>query len=95
MRPFVAILGVVAGSLLSLAFGLVVVLMVFWLLRDEHPRFAAEFPEVVRGAIIFSCLAALSGSAFWGTVQERQWRHSLLALLWIGLVLVGAYYWPS
>jgi len=95
MRPFTAFLGFIAGSLVSMAFGLGVVLLVFWLLRNDHPQFSAELPEVARGSFIFFVLAVLSGLAFWATVQARRWRYAPLGLMWIGLMLVGFYYWPS
>jgi hypothetical protein len=95
MRPFTAILGFILGSLASMAFGLSVVLMVFWVLRSEHPQFAAELPELVNATVMFVCLAVFSSFAFLGTVRERRWRYAPLTLMWLGLVLVGWYYWPS
>lgn len=95
MHPFTAILGIVAGSLVSLAFGLAVVLLVFWLLQGDHPRFSAELPEVARGFAMFFALAACSVAAFVATVKARPWRYAPLGLLWIGLLAVGWYYWPS
>lgn len=95
MNPFTAILGIVAGSLVSVAFGLAVVLFVFWMLRNDHPVFAAELPELARGVLMFSLLAVLSATGFLGTLWSRSWRYAPLALMWIGLGLVGWYYWPS
>ncbi len=95
MHPFTAILGFIAGSLVSLAFGLAVVLFVFWLLRDDHPRFAAELPELIRGFLMFFILAWLAAAGFLGTVRARAWRYGPLVLMWLGLVLVGWYYWPA
>jgi hypothetical protein len=95
MHPFTAILGFVAGSLVSLAFGLAVVLLVFWLLQHDHPRFAAELPELRRGFAMFFALAALGASGFVGTLRARRWRYLPLGLMWAGLALVGWYYWPS
>lgn len=95
MHPFTAILGIIAGSLVSLAFGLAVVLLVFWLLQGEHPRFAAELPEVIRAVLMFSVLAMFSVWGFVGTVRRRAWRYQPLVAMWIGLVAVGWYYWPS
>jgi hypothetical protein len=95
MRPFTAILGFVAGSLCSVAFGLAVVLMVFWLLRNDHPQFSAELPELARGSSMFMLLATLSAVAFWATIRERPWRYAPLTLLWVGLLLIGRYYWPT
>jgi hypothetical protein len=95
MHPFTAILGIVAGSLVSLAFGLGVVLLVFWILQHDHPRFAAELPELARGFVMFFWLAVFAVVGFVGTVRVRRWRYGALAVTWIGLVLVGWYYWPS
>ncbi len=95
MRPFAAILGIIAGSLVSLAFGLGVVLFVFWALRSDDPRFEAELPEVARAFVMFFALALLSSLGFFATAMARPWRHAPLTLMWVGLVLVGWYYWPS
>lgn len=95
MQPFTAILGVIAGSLVSIAFGLAVVLMVFWALRAEHPQFSAELPELVRAFLIFFSLATLAAFGFLGTVRVRRWRYGPLMLLWLGLSLAGWYYWPT
>lgn len=95
MNPFTAILGIVAGSLVSVAFGLAVVLFVFWMLRNDHPRFAAELPELARGVLMFSILAVLGATGFLGTIWSRPWRYAPLVLMWFGLALVGWYYWPS
>jgi len=56
MRPFTAILGIITGSLVSLAFGMGVVLLVFWLLRNEHPQFQTELPEVGRAFLMLSLI---------------------------------------
>jgi hypothetical protein len=95
MHPFTAILGIVAGSLVSLAFGLAVVLLVFWLLQNDNPRFSAELPEVARGFFMFFWLAIFSVVAFVGTIRGRRWRFAPLTLMWIGLLGAGWYYWPS
>jgi F0F1-type ATP synthase assembly protein I len=85
---------VIAGSLISMAFSLAVTLFVFFMLRHDNPRFAVELPELVRGAAMFVVLAVLSGIGFLGTVRQARWRHLPLTLTWIGIVMVGWYYWP-
>jgi hypothetical protein len=95
MRPFTAVLGFVTGSLISLAFGLGVVLLVFALLRGDHPRFDAELPEVARGFGMFLVLAVIASAAFYGTLRQRQWRYAALGLMGLGLGLAGWYYWPD
>ena len=95
MHPFTVVLGVIAGSLLSLASGLLVVLAVFWLLRNDNARFAFELPELVRSTGLFIVLGALSAAAFLGQLRERRWRYAPQAGLWLGLAFAGWYYWPS
>jgi hypothetical protein len=95
MHPFTVVLGILAGSLLSLAFGLGIVLVVFWLLRHDHPRFALELPELVRAFGMFLVLCLCSAAGFLGQLQGRRWRYLPQALLWLGLVLLAWYYWPS
>jgi hypothetical protein len=82
------------GSFVSLAFGLGVVLFVFWVLRFDHPRFSIELPEVARAFVMFLLLAVVSALGLLGTVRERAWRYAPLVLMWLGLLLAGWYYWP-
>ena len=95
MRPFIVILGIVLGSLVSVAFSLSVVLLVFLILLDDHPRFSAEMPELVRGTLIFLALAAVAAVGFVGTLRRRPWRFLVLILLWAGLLSTAYYYWPA
>ena len=95
MNPFTVVLGITLGSLVSIAFSLGGVLLVFWILQDESPRFDAEMPELLRSTTIFFCLAAIAATGFIGTVKKKRWRHVCLALLWFGLIGTGWYYWPA
>lgn len=95
MQPFTVILGVVLGSLFSIAFSLAVVLLVFWILRGDHPRFDAELPELFRATLIFGALAIVAAAAFYGTLRRRWWRHAWLVSLWLGLLAAGWHYWPD
>ena len=95
MQPFTVILGVILGSLFSIGFSLAAVLLVFWILRNDHPRFDSELPELFRAAVIFSALAAIAAFSFVGTIKGQWWRYVFLSILWIGLVVAGWYYWPD
>lgn len=95
MNPFTVILGITLGSLVSIAFSLGGVLLVFWILQDESPRFDAEMPELLRSTAIFFILAAIAGVGFIGTLKKTRWRHACLALLWCALIGTGWYYWPA
>jgi len=95
MQPFAIILGVVLGSLFSIAFSLSMVTLVFWILQEEDPRYTAEMPELVRGTVIFSTLAIAAAIGFVGTIRHRPWRFPVLILLWAGLLSTAYYYWPA
>ena len=95
MTPFTVLLGITLGSLVSIALSLAGVLLVFWILQDESPRFDAELPELLRSTVIFLSLAVIAGAGFFGTLKRRPWRHYCLAVLWLGLIMTGWYYWPE
>ena len=95
MNPFTVLLGIVLGSLVSIALSLAGVLLVFWILRDESPRFDSEMPELVRSTVIFSLLALLAAGGFIGTLWRKHWRYPCLTLLWLGLIATVWSYWPD
>ena len=65
------------------------------MLPNDHPSFATGLPEIARAFVMFLVLAVLAAVGFLGVVREREWRYMPLALTWLGLLLVGWYYWPS
>ena len=95
MHPFMVVLGILLGSLFSISFSLLLVLLVFWILQDDDPRFTAEMPELVRATLIFTVLTAVAACGFVGTVRQRAWRYGYLLMLWVGLLLTAIYYWPD
>jgi hypothetical protein len=95
MQPSTVLLGIVFGTLFAIAFGLAVVLLIFWLLQGEHPRVGAEVPELLRAVAMFTVLALVSGASFLGSLQRKKWRWLALLALLAGIWLVGAYYWPE
>ena len=95
MNPFTVVLGIVLGSLFSIAVSLAGVLLVFWILRDESPRFGTEMPELVRSTVIFTVLALIAAGGFIGTLYRKNWRYPCLGLLWLGLIATVWYYWPE
>lgn len=95
MKPFTVVLGIILGSLVSITVSLGGVLLVFWILRDESPRFDSEMPELLRSTGIFLFLAAAAGGSFIGVLRTARWRFVCLGLLWSGLIGTGWYYWPA
>lgn len=95
MQPLTVILGIVLGSVFSIAFGLGVVLIIFGLRQAQDPRFAAELPELLRATVLFSLVSVVAAAAFLGQVRVSRWRWASLLLLAASLVGVGWVYWPD
>lgn len=94
MRPFTVLIGILLGSAASITFGLSAVLVVFFVLRGEHPDLAREMPRLVGSLSAFGILTAASASSFLGQVRARPWRgwaYLATAVCLCGVVLL---YWP-
>ena len=94
MRPFTVLIGIILGSAASITFGLSAVLIVFFVLKGEHPDLAREMPQLLWGWGAFAVLTAASAGSFLGQVKERSWRlwaHLATAISLGGVVLL---YWP-
>jgi hypothetical protein len=95
MQPFTVVLGILLGSVVSIAFSLAVVLLIFFFQQEQQPRLASELPELFRATVAFSLLSVLAGAAFVGSLRGTSWRRWPSGLLFLGLAAVGWYYWPD
>ena len=93
--PFTVVLGIITGTLVAIAFGLCVVCLVFWILRNEEPRLMAEVGPLMSSTAIFLLLAVSRSLSFYGSLKQLVWRHIPMTALWAGLLLAGLYYWPE
>ncbi len=95
MRPFTVLIGIVLGSAASITFGLGTVLIVFFVLRGEHPELSREMPQLARSLAAFAGLTAASAGSFLGQVQAHGpgavWAHVATAICLACVVLL---YWP-
>ena len=94
MRPLTVITGIVLGSCLSITVSLGAVLLMFLLLRSEHPRVAAEFGGLASSLLIFLLMTGFSAVSFYALLRGHRWRAWSQALMWAGLLVTGYYYWP-
>ncbi len=94
MRPLTVLTGIVLGSCLSISISLVAVMIMFLILGGEHPRLAAETDAMRVSLALFSVMTAISALSFYGLLIRHKWRIPAQMLMWLGLVLVGFYYWP-
>jgi hypothetical protein len=94
MRPFTVLIGIVLGSAASITFGLGTVLIVFCVLKGEHPELTREVPRLVSSLVAFTLLTAAAAGSFLGQVKVRPWRawaHLATATCLGAVVLL---YWP-
>jgi hypothetical protein len=94
MRPFTVLIGIVLGSAASITFGLGTVLIVFCVLRGEHPELSREVPRLVSSLLAFTLLTAAAAGSFLGQVKVRPWRGwaYLATVTCLGAVIL--LYWP-
>lgn len=95
MQPLTVVLGIVLGSVFSIAFGLAIVWLIFGLRQGEDPRYALELPELARATVLFTLVTVVSAYAFLGSLRVTSWRHWPLLALVVGLAGIGSYYWPA
>jgi len=95
MKPFTALLAILAGSALALASGLIMTWIVILLLPQNEQRFAPEHGHLVRAILVFTLFAAVSGASLYAEAKERTWRLAAhggtLAVFALALWL----YWPA
>ena len=95
MQPLTVVLGIVLGSVFSVAFGLGIVWLIFGLRQGEDSRYAMELPELARATVLFSLVTVVSALSFVGSLRSSAWRRWPILGLLIGLVGIGFYYWPA
>jgi hypothetical protein len=95
MYPLAMLLGVVLGSVLSIALGLGLVALVFWLLKSDYPRLEAEFMPLVASLGIFVALTVVAALSFYGELKRKPWRLPAQLLLLGALLATGWHYWPE
>lgn len=95
MQPLTVITGILLGTAASIFAGLSVVLLVYFILADEHPRLAAEFTPLVTSTAIFMAMTAVCAASFISLVKALRWRWAAQALMWAGLALIVLHYLPE
>jgi hypothetical protein len=95
MRPLTVLLGILMGSAVSLAVGLLLTWVVILLLPQNEQQFAPEQVPLLRAVAVFTLFSAASAASFYGDLRLRSWRYlahaATLAMLGVAVWL----YWPS
>jgi hypothetical protein len=94
MRPLAVLLGIVMGSAVSIALGLVLTWIVLLLLPEARDRWANEQGPLLQALGLTLLLASASAASFYGEIRERGWRRGVQTGLVAILLLIGWVYWP-
>jgi hypothetical protein len=94
MKPLTVLIGIVMGSAVSLALGLLMTFAVVLLIPEHADRLAAEKAPLIKAILLFTLLSGAAGASFYGEVRGRRWRFPAHGLMLA--VLGGAFwmYWP-
>lgn len=95
MRPLTALNAIVLGSAAAITFGLTAVLIIYLILQGRHPQLAQELGPLARSAAQFAALAVVSGVSFMATFRNLRWRWIAQGAMWLGVIAIGALYWPQ
>ena len=95
MRPLTALLGILMGSAVALATGLIMTWIVILFLPGDEARFAPERAPLLRAIAVFTLFAATAAGSFYGELRARAWRPAAhgATLLMLGVALWM--YWPK
>jgi len=95
MRPLTVLIGIVMGSTVSIAVGLLLTWIVILFLPAEADVFAPEKGALIKAVVLFWALAAVAATSFYGELRERTWR----VFAHIGIVFMLGIavwvYWPQ
>jgi len=94
LRPSVVLLGFVMGSAGAITFGLLGVAVVFTWLRPEYPRLENELPTLWRSLGMFAALTGVAALSFYGQLRMKSWRWPAIAVLLLGIAVLGWIQWP-
>lgn len=94
MQPLTIVTGIMLGSAASIALGLSVVMLIFFLLGTDHPQLRAELGTLALNTILFVAMTIICAASFIGLVKQRRWWWLPQAAMWAGIGLLVLYYLP-
>jgi len=94
MHPLTVVTGILLGSAASIAAGLAVVMLLFFLLEGKHPQLSAEIGALAVNTLIFLGMTLICAASFIGLVKHRSWWWLPQAGMWASLGLTVLYYLP-
>ena len=94
MRPLSVVTLIILGSSFAITFSLAAVILVVLILGDEYPRLQNEFEPLLASLMLFLVMTAIAAASFYSLLKEHALRYWLQVAMWLGLFVVGLYYWP-
>lgn len=79
------------GSAAAITFALAGTVVVFAVLRSEHPRLDAEIAPLLGNAGLFMLLTLAAAASFYGEIKQRSWRYAALIALMTLLAVIVLY----
>ncbi len=95
MRPLTAVTLILLGSSFAISFSLAAVTIVFLVLGDDYPRLQYEFDALLSSLGIFTVMTVIAAASFYALVKEHWARFWLQGALWLAVLGIGWYYWPT
>jgi hypothetical protein len=95
MRPLAVLNAIVFGSAAAITFGLVGVVIVFLVLRGQHPQMNNEFATLLVASCLFAVLAAVAGASLFSMLKQLRWRWIAQAAMWLLVAGIALFYWRS
>jgi multisubunit Na+/H+ antiporter MnhF subunit len=90
MKPLAVLIGIVMGSAVSLAVGLLMTMIVILLVPEHADRLAAEKAPLVKAILLFTLLSAAAAASFYGEIRLRRWRFPAHVAM---VAVLGAAFW--
>jgi hypothetical protein len=94
MRPLTVLIGIVMGSAVSLAVGLLLTWITLLFLPEYAAQLTQERAPLAEAIAVFTLISAASGASFYAEARERRWRLAAHAATVGFLALAVWLYWP-
>jgi hypothetical protein len=94
LRPLAVLIAIVFGSSAAISFGLLSTLIVFIVLRNKHPEFAAELPQLLLSSVVVLVMTGSAGASLYSTLRSLRWRGLALVAMCLIILGGGVLLWP-
>jgi hypothetical protein len=94
VRPLAVLIGIVMGSAVSLAVGLLLTWITLLFLPEYAQQLTQERAPLGQAIAIFSLISACAGASFYGELRDRRWRFAAHLATLASLGWSIWLYWP-